>query len=165
MKHWKYLSYVLRHKWFVFLAACKLGIPWLGLIHDWSKFLPSEWFPYANFFYGKKPTQRDSTGYYKPQNTGDKAFDFAWFLHQKRNKHHWQYWLLPLDDGGVKALEMPTRYVAEMMADWRGAGRAQGKPDTKAWYLAHKDIMILHPDTRYLIEVYLGVNSENKNNQ
>ena len=25
-KHWRYFSYVLRHKWFVFVECCKLGV-------------------------------------------------------------------------------------------------------------------------------------------
>jgi len=67
-----YLKYILRHKWFVFWEACKLGIPWLGLIHDWHKFLPDEFFPYARYFYnpdGSKKQVRDKTGYYKPDDT------------------------------------------------------------------------------------------------
>lgn len=160
MKHLKYLSYVLRHKWFVFIECCKLGIPWLGIIHDWSKFRPSEWFPYAEHFYGtnKKGIKegRDKTGYYKPYDTGDQAFDFAWLLHQKRNKHHWQWWLLPTDAEGVKIFEMPVKYRKEMVADWRGAGRAQGTPDTIAWYDKNKDKMQLQKETRKWVEVEIG---------
>jgi hypothetical protein len=52
-KHWLYLKYVVRHKWFVFVAGLRVGAPlWRLLIHDWSKFLPSEWRAYARFFYG-----------------------------------------------------------------------------------------------------------------
>lgn len=71
-RHLKYLSYVLRHKWFVFLAACKLGIPWLGIIHDLSKFRLSEWLPYARHFHnpdGSHKEVRGKTGYYKPTDT------------------------------------------------------------------------------------------------
>src|SRR5690349_4010162 len=126
-RHWRYLLYVVRHKWFVYRAGRALGVGrWQLVVHDWSKFRPSEWMPYANFFYGPKPKPvRDATGYYKPTDTGDEAFDFAWLLHQKRNPHHWQWWLLPEDDGGVKVLPMPDRYRREMLADWRGAGLAQ----------------------------------------
>src|SRR5438128_6450654 len=111
MKHLRYLRYLLRHKWFVFVECWKVGLYWLGLIHDWSKFMPDEWFPYAEFFYGKNSkTVRDSTGYYKPTDTGDARFDFAWLLHQKRNRHHWQWWLLREDDGGVKVLPIREPY-------------------------------------------------------
>ncbi len=157
MKYLRYLNYVLRHKWFVFLEACRLGIPWLGIIHDLSKLLLSEWGPYAEFFYGKQAkVVRDSTGYYKPTDTGNAAFDFAWLLHQKRNKHHWQWWCLPSEDG-MKVLPMPDRYLREMIADWRGAGRAQKKPDTRAWYAKNGCKMQLHPDTRKAVEAFLGV--------
>jgi hypothetical protein len=158
IKYLKYLSYVLRHKWFVFIECCKMGIPWLGIIHDWSKFLPSEFSPYAVHFYGKGKSikeGRDSTGYYKPTNTGDQAFDFAWLLHQKRNKHHWQWWILPEDEGGVVIFEIPISYRKEMLCDWRGAGRAQGTPDTVKWYDRNKGKMILAEDTRRWIEVQL----------
>lgn len=154
LKHFKYASYLFRHKWYVFIECCKLGIPWRGLVHDLSKFLPSEWIPYANYFY--KPKQRDETGYYKPYDTGDKAFDYAWLLHQKRNKHHWQWWILPNDDGGVEILPMPDEYRKEMLADWRGAGRAQGYGDnTKEWYKVNRNKMQLHPETRAWIEKHL----------
>ena len=159
MKHWRYLGYVVRHKWYVFLAACRISVPWLGIIHDWSKFLPDEWVPYTEHFYGRHKRQwRDNTGYYKPTDTGDPAFDFAWVLHQKRNKHHWQWWLLPEDDGGTKVLPMPDKYRREMVADWRGAGLAQGHgDDVQPWYLKNRHKMQLHPDTRAWVEAELGI--------
>jgi len=152
----KYLSYVVRHKWYVFVECCKLGIPWRGIVHDLSKFLPDEFFPYANFFAGNKKPVRDKTGYYKPTDTGDPAFDLAWLRHQKRNDHHWQWWLLPEDEGGVKTLEMSEEARLEMLADWRGAGKAQGKPDTTAWYEANRHKMQLGPETRAWIDRVLG---------
>lgn len=166
MKYWKYFSYVVRHKWYVFLASIKMGIPLLGILHDLSKFSLDESLPYANFFYGKKPLKRDKTGYYKPTDTGDKAFDFAWLLHQKRNKHHWQWWVLPEDNGGVKVLPMEEKYLREMVADWIGAGQAQGhfspKDDpmleTRNWWLANNHRMQLHQETRKWIEKVLEVN-------
>jgi hypothetical protein len=54
------------------------------------------------------------------------------------------------------ALEMPERYVREMVADWAGAGRALGKPDTRGWYEANKQNIILHPATRARVETLLG---------
>ena len=165
MKYLKYLKYVLRHKWFVFIECCKVGHPFLGLIHDWSKFRPNEFLPYAEHFYGETShhkdgshqpkgikTGRDETGYYKPTNTGNKEFDFAWLLHQKRNRHHWQWWVLPEDDGGEVLMEIPVKYRLEMLCDWFGAGRAQGTPDVKAWYQKNKDKMRLHRETRSSVE-------------
>lgn len=152
----KYLKYVLRHKWFVMFACFKDRLYWQGIIHDMSKFLPSEFFPYANFFYNKNP--RNKSGYYKPTDTGDKAFDFAWLLHQKRNRHHWQWWVLPEDEGGVKVLEMEDKHVREMLCDWEGAGRAQHNEIGVAnWYLSNKHKMQLHPNTKKHLEEKLKI--------
>lgn len=164
--HLKYLRSLLRHKWFVFLECCKLGIPWLGVIHDWSKFLPSEWLGYAKHFYGDYPSEYDlATGGYSGSAKVSKEeigrqFDVAWLHHQHRNKHHWQRWLLTLDsarsDGKLIVLPMPDRYRKEMLADWRGAGRAYGNPDTSGWYQENKDKISLHPDTREWLEEALN---------
>ena len=151
------------HKWYVFLACYKKDIEWRGIVHDWSKLRPSEFFPYAEHFYGKGKdisSGRDSTGYYKPTDTGDPDFDFAWLLHQKRNKHHWQWWIIVGDDGSRRALEMPEEYMLEMVCDWKGAGKAQGfteKDECKNWYLANKDKMTLHKKTRKKVETLLGL--------
>lgn len=157
--HWRYLSYVLRHKWYVFLECCKVGIPWRGIIHDLSKFSPAEWFPYARHFYGPGAKQRrDKTGYYKPTDTGDPAFNIAWLHHANGNDHHWQWWTQVEDDQkSIKVYPMSEAARKEMLADWRGAGKAQGKPDTFAWYQANKDKMLLHPETREWIEKALGI--------
>jgi hypothetical protein len=220
--YWKYLKYVLKHKWFVFVECCKLGIPLRGLLHDLSKFLPSEFIPYARYFYGNYPetlTVYEKTYHWKMKNKAaiKDDFDLAWLKHQKRNKHHWQYWLLTMDssnkeftiqamgDGypmylsrnsrhlaefddsilfeedkvlpnfnndnaymyakeiqdrlnkSPKVLLMPLKYQKEMLADWRGAGKAiNGKDDSKSWYLKNKDNIIIHPKVREFIEKSLG---------
>ena len=149
-KHILYLKSQLRHKYFVFIECWKLGIPWLGLIHDLSKFTPSEWAGYTRYFYGEHKTAEIETD-----------FDVAWLHHQHRNKHHWQRWLLTLDsersDGKLFAVPMPDRYRREMLADWNGAGQAYGNPNTAEWYLQNRDQMQLHPETRAWIESQLGL--------
>jgi hypothetical protein len=155
------LRYVLRHKWFVFKACLRYGVPLhRAILHDWTKFKPSEWVPYTrNFFTYKRAVQpSDSKGYFhRPgQNL---EFDLAWNHHQKRHPHHWHYWVLVTDedDPRVRALPMPETYVREMVADWTGAGLAQGKPDVKGWYLHNRDKMVLWPETRVLVEKLLEV--------
>jgi len=147
-KYFKYLRYVLRHKWFVFIECCKVGIPLRGFLHDMSKFLPSEFIPYARHFYGKDPRKRDKTG--------NPKFALAWLMHQKRNNHHWQFWLLIEDGGDTIVFEMPLKYRKEMLCDWKGAGKAQGTPDTIAWYRANSHKLRLGPVTRIWIEEKLG---------
>jgi len=159
MKYLRYLKYVLKHRWYVFLECCKVGQYWLGIIHDLSKFLPSEFVPYAKHFYGKGrdiKTGRDATGYYRAGDSGEDDFDFAWLLHQKRNRHHWQYWILPMDDGIEKIFDMRDKYLVEMFCDWAGAGKAQkSKLSTKEWYEKNKGKMRLSLNTRIWLELRL----------
>lgn len=105
--HLQYLWYVLRHKWFVFVAGLHLRVPLMQLItHDWSKFLPSEWGPYVAYFYGEKLTDEEVRRanyiamFPKSQAEIKADFDRAWNHHQKRQPHHWQYWLLITDQPG-----------------------------------------------------------------
>jgi hypothetical protein len=151
-KYFKYLSYLFRHKWYVGVELFKKKLYWQAFSHDMSKFLPSEFFPYVNKFGKGIKEGRDKTGYYDPTK-GD--FKFAWFKHQKRNKHHWQYWVMPKDGGkGNVIFEIPNKYVIEMIADWTGASKAQGSKSTvKEWYLANKDKLVLHPTARWTIEL------------
>ncbi len=154
----KYLNYLLRHKWYVFCVCFEYGLIWLGIIHDISKFLPDEFIPYARHFYGGKRginEGRDESGYYKPTDTGDRDFDFAWLLHQKRNKHHWQWWILPEDEGGLKILEISHPYRLEMLCDWIGAGMVQKTKGVKFWYEKNKNKLQMHQNTRFFVESFI----------
>ena len=146
----RYLKYILRHKWYVFLECCRLGIPWLGIIHDWGKFSLQEFIPHIRVYY-------DDEGRLIQSYTGDERLDSAWLLHQRRHKHHWQWWVCIGKNGQIKAMEMPDKYRREMLADWKGAGVVQGTPSTSAWYKEHKHEMRLHPNTRLWIESQLGI--------
>ena len=144
MKTIQYLKYIFRHKWFVFLECYRLGIIWRGIWHDMSKFLPSEFFAYREYFYGN------------PDAKETEAFDFAWHWHIRRNKHHWQWWILKFDNGGLKIFEMPVQYRKEMIADWIGAGKAiHGKDNLKLWYQENRDKIALAPETRKWVENWI----------
>jgi hypothetical protein len=146
--HARYGRYLVRHKWFVTGAGLRLGVPlWRLVVHDWSKFLPDEWAPYAGFFYGDG----------RDRARKRRAFDRAWLLHQHRQPHHWQFWVLQEDSGAVRALEMPAVFVREMVADWTGAGRAiPGGADVRTWYRREREHIVLHPRSRALVERLLG---------
>lgn len=162
--HWQYLRYVVKHKVYVYRAGRALGVGrWQLIKHDWSKFLPCEWFPYARYFYGDYPKRADVPSEIwmrcnvRTREEVAAEFDRAWLHHQHHNPHHYQYWTLREDSGKVKALSMPMKYLREMLADWHGAGAALGKPDTRAWYLRNREHIVLHPDDRFAVERLLGV--------
>jgi hypothetical protein len=99
----------------------------------------------VNYFYGESP--KDT-----------KSFDIAWLKHQKRNDHHWQWWILAEDSGNFKTMEMSIDATFEMVCDWWGASRAQGNGDWQGvfgWYEENQHKMELHPNTRDLVESIL----------
>lgn len=157
-KYFQYAWYVFRHIYYVQKACFHFGLYWQGLIHDWTKWLPSEFVPYTNKFYGPKDNQgihtgRDVSGYYDATEVADEKFKYAWFLHQKRHPHHWEWWVMPKKDGTVKIMKMKERYAMEMLCDWWGASMAQGHGGTvRDWYTKNKENMLLHEDTRLFIE-------------
>jgi len=146
MKHLKYLGYVLRHRWFVFVECVRLGVFWRGLTHDLSKFLPDEWFPYATYFYEEDFGCRDKVMCDRARRK--KHFDVAWLKHQRRNPHHWEYWRAWEGEDSSLLLRMPNKYIREMLADWRGAGRAQGHPNITEWYAKNRGKIKLHPRSK-----------------
>ena len=171
-KHLRYLSYVAKHKAFVAAECFRQGLYVRGLFHDWHKFLPEEWGPYAEYFYGEgdraKKIKEQGDGYFhKPAPTrgagqwppyGGAAFDLAWLRHLKKADHHWQWWILSEDEGGAKILPMSPDARLEMVCDWCGASKAQGKdgwPAVLQWYQANKGKMKLHPETRVWVEAFL----------
>ena len=153
-------KYVARHKYYVFIAACKLGIPITGLFHDWHRLLPVEWVPYVRKFRNGPQAGRDKSGHYDPLNTGIKGFDMAWHQHQKRAWHHWQSWCCPTENGIDRVFEIPMRYRKEMLADWRGAARAQGTNDVQAHYLANRHHMLFGLETGRWLDWQMGLMTE-----
>ena len=119
-----------------------MGLYWRGIVHDMSKFLPSEFFAYAFYF-----------------NISDKyelEFDTAWLHHQHRNKHHWQYWILKEDSGCIKCIPIPIKYLEEMVCDWIGAGKAiTGKNNLKEWYTSNKENILMHSTSKIIIDTII----------
>jgi hypothetical protein len=115
------------------------------VVHDFSKLHPAEWGPYAQYFYGSRVHS----------DAEQLAFDRAWLRHQHKNPHHYQHWILLNDSGLRVTLDMPERYRKEMLADWRGAGRALGFNDARMWYMKNRANIELSPATRVWIEDHL----------
>ena len=113
--YYKHLKTVSKHKKYVAQACFKSGLYWQGLTHDLSKFSPVEFSASARHFQGNRSpidAEKETNGY-----------SIAWQNHKAKNKHHWQYWT-DFDKGTVFAVTMPQKYVAEMLCDWIGAGKA-----------------------------------------
>ena len=51
-KYWKYFKTIFKHKLIVMITCFRAGIIWRGLLHDNSKFGPTEFFTSAKYFQG-----------------------------------------------------------------------------------------------------------------
>lgn len=116
--------------------------------HDESKVNKDEYEAYDAYFYG------NNKSYHVCQD-----FNYAWLRHIHRNPHHWQYWVLINDDPneGEIILDMPYRYILEMICDWWAFSWAKEDLTTIfGWYEEHKDYMKLSDKTRETVEDILG---------
>jgi len=78
-------------------------------------------------------------------------FNKAWEHHYKNNKHHWNYWI----DNNEIALDMPLKYINQMICDWKGMSRKFG--DTpQSFYKNNRHKMNLSIRTRCYVEFTLG---------
>jgi hypothetical protein len=67
--------------------------------------------------------------------------------HFHHNEHHWQHWLIPGKNEST-ALEMPDKYILEMVADWHGASKAySGDWGIQEWLNNNYQKLLLHPTT------------------
>lgn len=143
-----HLKTVLVHKYWVLHYASRLGYPWRGLVHDISKFSPEEFFEGVKYWNGK----RSPILVAKYLN----GISYAWLHHRGRNKHHYEYWIDKLDNGGVPQ-KMPFKYVIEMICDWFGACRAyEGNTNNifekeYVWWCSRSEYVKVHNETKKLI--------------
>ena len=147
--YWSYFKYIVEHKKNVFIECLKTGQIIHSIFHDMSKFLPSEFIPYAKFFHDKNRTKE-----YKKSDENDSNFQKGWCYHQKRNKHHWNYWVSITRKDEIIAIPMTKKYIKQMIADWDGMSRKFGG-STIDYFNDNKDSMILHSDTVRAIEKIL----------
>ena len=114
MKLFKHLKTIFIHKWYVFINMCRCGYVWRGITHDMSKFSWTELSESVKYYNGTiSPIDMCKK---------DKGYSNAWLHHKGRNKHHYEYWVDYLDQGG-KPIEMPRKYVIELICDWIAAGK------------------------------------------
>lgn len=141
---------ITRHKWVVFKLCCKVGQPWRGLVHDLSKYSPTEFWEGVKYFNGKHSPITDAKK--------DKGYSQAWLHHKGRNKHHTDYWVdLSAPD---KTPIIPYPYVAEMLCDKLAAGIVyKGKDWTKEYeleyWLHERDKTLVNDQIEALITEFL----------
>lgn len=146
----EYLKYVLEHKKNVFKTCWKRGLYLHAFTHDLSKFLLSEFIPYAKWFYGKYGTNVDETCLLIPEVKTKHCickadFYISWREHYKRNKHHWNYWI---------GKRMPYKYIIQMICDWEAMSLKFGGT-AQEYYMKNYDKIQLSVESRCELEFHL----------
>ena len=111
----RHIRTVNEHRRMVRRGCFRVGLYWQGLVHDLSKYSPSELFVGARYY----------QGYRSPNNAEREArgYSAAWIHHKGRNKHHYEYWTDYLPGHGegeshvIVPTRMPARYLVEMYVD------------------------------------------------
>ncbi len=172
----EYFNYIMEHKKNVFKECInmfktlpkdkhyrkyRLMILIHTFTHDLSKFRPSEFIPYAEYFYGWHGVRLEKM-YNKEQITNGMSclsknylecknnFEEAWKLHYKRNKHHPEHW---------NGRKISYIHILQMICDLKAMSRKFGGT-AQEYYLKNYNKWDLDRDSRYSLEVNLGLISK-----
>lgn len=146
----KHFITITKHRHKVIAHCAKAGMLKRGLLHDLSKYSPTEFFAGAKFY----------AGAHSPNDTQRKTYGYseAWMHHKGRNKHHFEYWTDYNPGTHVSApVKMPLEFVVEMFCDRIAASKIyQGEAYTDQkpleYFKWRKDYMEIHPETLELLE-------------
>ena len=149
----KHFVTITRHRNKVMLHCFKAGIPIRGLLHDLSKYSPSEFLAGVKYYQGNRSPnemERELFGY-----------SSAWLHHKGRNRHHFEYWTdYSFVERRIVPVKMPLRYVAEMFCDRVAAskiynGKSYTDADSINYFLRGKANRFIHAETSDFLEKLL----------
>lgn len=155
MNAWKHFKTITHHKYLVMKGCFKVGLYKQGILHDMSKYSPSEFFVGVKYYQGNR----------SPNNAEREAIGYssAWLHHKGRNKHHYEYWIdysIKEISGGMAPAPMPRKYIVEMLMDRIAACKVyNGKQYTDAspweYYSGGREKAPIHPETKAVLEKLL----------
>lgn len=157
---WKHFKTITYHKLLVAKGCFRVGLYRQGLLHDMSKYSPTEFLVGIKYYQGTRSpnsAEREGLGY-----------SAAWLHHKGRNKHHFEYWQdysLQAEEGLLVPVPMPDKYIAEMVMDRIAASKVyEGAAYTDASALNYlkkgKRHPSVHPDTLAVLERILTMLAE-----
>ncbi|MDO4197424.1 MAG: DUF5662 family protein [Erysipelotrichaceae bacterium] len=115
-----HIKTITKHRHLVIIHCFKCGLYKQGLLHDLSKYSPTEFIPSVRYYQGfQSPIvkEKEIIGY-----------SDCWLHHKGRNRHHWEYWTDRLnEDDHLTCIEMPFNYLLESVCDKIAASKVYGK--------------------------------------
>lgn len=155
-----HLKTITKHKLLVIEGCFRVGLYRQGLLHDLSKYSPSEFLVGCRYYQGtRSPNNAEREKY---------GYSAAWLHHKGRNKHHFEYWTdycLESNTVPMAGVRMPRKYVAEMLMDRIAAskvynGASYTDHDPLEYYLRGKNHYLMHRDTARELEGLLRILDE-----
>jgi hypothetical protein len=148
---------ITKHKFLVMKGCFHVGLYRQGLLHDMSKFSPTEFLVGCKYFQGTRSpnnAEREEYGYSK-----------AWLHHKGRNKHHFEYWTdysLTQNTVPMAGVKMPRKYVVEMLMDRIAASKVYNgdtytDQEPLRYFLKGKNHYLMHKDTQRELEGLLRI--------
>ena len=158
-KIWGHFRTINHHKNLVMGMCFRLGMYRQGLLHDLSKYSPTEFIPGCRYFQGNRSpnnAEREATGLSR-----------AWLHHKGRNKHHLEYWIdYNMGEGSpMIGMKMPDKYVVEMFVDRIAASKNYAKDKyvdsyPYEYYKKGHGHLLIHPDSDELLAHMLRMLAE-----
>ena len=155
-----HLKTVLSHKYLVMRQCFEVGLYYQGIMHDMSKFAPAEFLNGCRYYQGGKRSPNNG-------EREEKGYSMAWMHHKGRNRHHFEFWndysaVIEPGQFPVRAVQMPRRYVAEMLMDRIAASKTYLKDDYTqhaplSYFLKGRGRPLMHPQTAKELERMLRI--------
>lgn len=153
-----HLGTVLRHRHKVMEHCFRAGIIRRGLLHDLSKFSPTEFICGVRYYQGNRSPnemEREVSGYSK-----------AWMHHKGRNRHHFEYWTdySPVTKR-IEPVRMPDIYIYEMFCDRVAASKIYNRDKYTddmplEYFLCAKPRRVIEKETSDKLEFLLRLLAE-----
>ncbi len=143
---------ITTHKIAVMKMCFACGLYKQGLLHDMSKYTPTEFIPGVLYYAG---------GTSSPNGIERAKFGYstAWLHHKGRNKHHFEYWLdyATHETDHLVGNIIPKRYMIEMFCDRVCAGKVYNgdnfrRESVLEYYMKGSARFILHKNSAKYLE-------------
>ncbi len=161
---WGHFVTITNHRHAVIAHAFKAGIVWRGLLHDLSKYTPTEFSKGVRFFTDGKRSPNEG-------ERNEYGYSIAWMHHKGRNRHHFEYWVdYNPKSKLVEPVKMPIVFVKEMFCDRVAASKIYQKENYNEshpleYFLRAKGRRIIHAETSDLLESWLVMLKEKGENE
>lgn len=157
VRFFKHLHTINTHRRIVRKNCFACGIYYQGITHDLSKYSPTEFWVSVKYFLGYR------SPYMKEKAL--KGYSLGWLHHKGRNKHHWEYWY-DMINGEWIPLQVPYRYVVEMVCDRVAACKVYQKEkytqrSALEYFQTRNDKLYMHPKTAEELRKMLTEIAEN----